>query len=48
MEDDKLFEYDDGLPPVWVCIALVVTMPLWLPVALVGAAILWLFEGIEL
>lgn len=45
MEDDKLFEYDDGLPGPAICIALVITMPIWLPVALVGAAILWLFKG---
>ena len=47
MGDDKLFEYDDGLPPVWVCIALVVTMPFWLPVALVGAAICWLVKEVQ-
>lgn len=43
MEDDKLFEYDDGLPGWPICLALVVTSPLWLPVALVCAMVLEMF-----
>ena len=45
---DKLFEYDDGLPPVWVCIVVVVTMPLWFPFAAVAAYAITAVEGIEL
>jgi len=36
-KDEKLFEYDDGLPPAWVCLIVVLTMPFWLPFALVAA-----------
>lgn len=48
MGDDNLFEYDDGLPPVWVCIALVVTTPLWLPFVAVAAYAITTIEGVEL
>ena len=48
MGDDKLFEYDDGLPPTWVCIALVITMPLWFPIATVAALAIVTVKGIEL